>query len=112
MQIQKPYTNKQYADLAVYCNQNNCHIEDKGEYLESVENPGPTKEELQQTIRSIRNRYLSDTDKYLIADYPITDEQREKYKAYRQYLRDFAAGKNWWKKEPLTFEGWSQANAG
>ena len=43
-------TNAQYADLAVYCNQNNCHIEDKGDYLESVENEPyvPTDEEQRQ----------------------------------------------------------------
>ena len=47
MIVNKPYTNKEYADLAVYCNQNNCHIEDKGTYLESVPNPEhiPTDEE-------------------------------------------------------------------
>ena len=46
----KPYTNAQYADLAVYCNENNCHIEDKGDYLESVENKPyvPTNEEQRQ----------------------------------------------------------------
>lgn len=50
MIVNKPYTNKQYADLAVYCNENNCHIEDKGDYLESVENPPyvPTDEEQRQ----------------------------------------------------------------
>ena len=39
MQLNKPYTNKAYAELAIYCNQNNCHIEDKGDYLEAVKNP-------------------------------------------------------------------------
>ena len=39
MKLNKPYTNKQYAELAIYCNQNNCHIEDKGDYLEAVANP-------------------------------------------------------------------------
>ena len=50
MRINKPYTNKEYADLATYCNQNNCHIEDKGNYLESVENLHhiPTDEEQRQ----------------------------------------------------------------
>lgn len=38
MKINKPYTNKKYADLVVYCNHNDCHIEDKGNYLESVKN--------------------------------------------------------------------------
>lgn len=50
MILNKPYTNKQYADLAVYCNSNNCHIEDKEDYLEAVENPPytPTDEEQRQ----------------------------------------------------------------
>lgn len=38
MKLNKPYTNKQYAELAIYCNQNNCHIEDKGKYLTTVKN--------------------------------------------------------------------------
>lgn len=61
MKIYKPYTNKQYADLAVYCNANNCHIEDKGEYLESVENPKhiPTEEEIRQ-LRA--NAYALEVD--------------------------------------------------
>lgn len=48
MIIYKPYTSKQYADLASYCNANNCHIEDKGAYLESVANAKhvPTNEEV------------------------------------------------------------------
>lgn len=113
MQLQKPYTNSQYADLAVYCNQNNCHIEDKGGYLEAVENSGPTNEELQQSTRSIRNYYLSNTDKYMIIDYPITDEEREKYKTYRQYLRNYTKSKKWWEQEPLTFDNWKEPqNAG
>ena len=39
MKTNKPYTNKEYADLAGYCNANNCHIEDMGDYLESISNP-------------------------------------------------------------------------
>lgn len=51
MKVYKPYTNKQHADLSVYCNQNDCHIEDKGEYLESVQNehPAPTYDEVKET---------------------------------------------------------------
>ena len=46
------YTNKEYADLAVWCNQNNCTIEDKGEYYEVVEIPVyiPTEEEIQKLL--------------------------------------------------------------
>ena len=39
MKLNKPFTNKHYAELAIYCNRNNCHIEDKGDYLEAVANP-------------------------------------------------------------------------
>ena len=62
MIVNKPYTNKEYADLAVYCNANNCHIEDKGSYLESVENPAPlppTKEEQEQNRA---NAYQQEVD--------------------------------------------------
>lgn len=50
MIVNKPYTNKEYAQLASYCNHNDCHIEDKGNYLESVanEHPIPTNEEQRQ----------------------------------------------------------------
>jgi hypothetical protein len=39
--------------------------------------------------RNTRNKYLQLTDKYLLPDYPITDEKKEIIKNYRQYLRDF-----------------------
>lgn len=45
------YTNKEYADCAVWCNANNAIIEDKGEYYECVAIPEPlppTKEEQQK----------------------------------------------------------------
>lgn len=50
MIVNKPYTNEQYAELAIYCNENDCHIEDRGDYLESVpnEHPAPTEEEQRQ----------------------------------------------------------------
>ena len=40
------YTNKEYADLAVWCNANNATIEDKGEYYECVAIPAPSLEEV------------------------------------------------------------------
>ena len=40
------YTNKEYADTAVWCNANNATIEDKGEYYEVVEIPAPSLEDL------------------------------------------------------------------
>lgn len=40
-------------------------------------------------LRNTRNSYLVLTDKYLLPDFPITDENKNIIKAYRQYLRDF-----------------------
>lgn len=40
-------------------------------------------------IRNSRNAYLILTDKYLLPDYPITPENLEIVKNYRQYLRNF-----------------------
>lgn len=39
--------------------------------------------------RNIRNSYLALTDKYLLSDFPITDDNRNIMRLYRQYLRDF-----------------------
>ena len=43
------YTNKEYADLAVWCNANNATINDKGKYYECVAIPAPSLEELKTT---------------------------------------------------------------
>jgi len=36
-----------------------------------------------------RNRLLADSDKYMLSDFPITPENLEIIKQYRQELRDF-----------------------
>ena len=41
-----------------------------------------------QYIRELRDEMLSKTDKYMIPDFPITDEKREEWKEYRKKLRD------------------------
>lgn len=40
-------------------------------------------------LRNTRNSLLQLTDKYLLPDYPITPENLEIIKAYRQELRNF-----------------------
>ena len=106
MKLNKPYTNKQYADLAVYCNKNGKVIENKGDYLEAVNPPEPSDEEKKAQVRQVRNQYLEQTDKYMITDYPITDDERELYKQYRTYLRDYTLSENWWESEPQKFDEW------
>lgn len=66
-----------------------------------------TKEEKENEIRAIRNFYLFETDKFLsVPDFPITEEEREKYRDYRQYLRDYTKEEEWYEQQPMTFEEW------
>ena len=41
-----------------------------------------------EEVRTLRDTQLKKTDLYLIADYPITDEQRDEIREYRIALRD------------------------
>ena len=109
MKLNKPFTNAQYADLAVYCNKNGKVIEDKGDYLEAVNPPEPSIEDKQAQVRQVRNQYLKQTDEFMITDYPITDEERELYRQYRKYLRDYTLSENWWESNPLKFEEWNNS---
>lgn len=53
----------------------------------------PTKEQIEETrkelLKNIRNQLLQKYDKYMLPDYPITPENLEIVKQYRQELRDF-----------------------
>ena len=64
-----------------------------------------------EQVRSIRNQYLEQTDKYMIADYPITDDERELYRQYREYLRHYPEQADWYKQNPLDFENWLAGQA-
>lgn len=66
----------------------------------------PTDDELKAQVRAVRNQYLEQTDKYMIADYPITDEERELYKQYRTYLRTYPECRDWYKANPKTYDEW------
>lgn len=116
MKLNKPYTNTQYANLAVYCNKNGLIIEDKGDYLEAVNPPEPSDEELQNRKRLERNAELEkvmarvqryQTQKVAGLETMETSETVEALLLYAQYLRDFPQqdGK-WWNAPILTFEEW------
>lgn len=68
--------------------------------------PEESKTEIQYRIREIRDNALEQTDKYMIVDFPISDEDRETMKQYRQYLRDYTQSPNWWGSKPLKYEDW------
>lgn len=70
--------------------------------------PAPTIEELSAQKRAERDNLLAQTDKYMLSDFPITDEERAQYKAYRQYLRDVPAQPDFPSVELLSFEDWNK----
>jgi len=41
-----------------------------------------------EVVRGYRDEKLLKTDKYMMPDFPITEEKREEWKIYRQALRD------------------------
>jgi hypothetical protein len=49
----------------------------------------PDNKHFFKRARNIRNELLNRTDKYLLNDYPITQEQKEIIINYRQQLRQF-----------------------
>lgn len=83
-----PNTLNKYAELAEWCNKNNAMIVDQGDYYEAVPVPEPTEQELASMVRSQRDAKLSATDYLIVPDYPISPEDLEAVKVYRQALRD------------------------
>ena len=63
-------------------------------------------EQKKAEVRVVRNQYLEQTDKYMITDYPITDDERELYRQYRTYLRTYPECRDWYKANPKTYEEW------
>ena len=75
-------------------------------YLKGYAPEKPT-EQKEAEARAVRNRYLEQTDKFLLSDYPITSTQKTKYKQYRAYLRDYTLTEDWFEHEPMSFSEWS-----
>lgn len=72
--------------------------------------PEPTQEEKEEAVRAIRDAYLSHYDFTQLPDAPFTAEEKATYAEYRQYLRDYTKGENWWEQNPATFEEWETAH--
>lgn len=68
----------------------------------------PTEDEQKENVRRVRDWYLQQTDFTRLDDAPLSDEEREQYKAYRVYLRDYTLEDNWWLTNPKTFEEWAE----
>lgn len=107
------FTGKYPSAADIWCNQNNAMIVklDSDEY-EIVAIPDSTTDEIASQKRAQRNALLEATDKYTsVPDLPITDEVREQYKEYRQYLRDIPTNPAFPNVEILTFDAWVESQS-
>ena len=114
MKLNKPYTNAKYADLAVYCNKNGKVIEDKGDYLEAVNQPEPSIEELQAQVRAVRNSYLEkyvDPKQLVMVWDSLSADDKKLYAYYRQYLLDYPQTEGWYLQNPMTLDEWKESNS-
>jgi len=103
-----PSNIEEYVNVANWCNETSqYHIEDDGTYYKVVKNPEPSIEDLQKEVRAVRNNYLAKYDFTQLSDAPFTEEEKQKYADYRQYLREYTNQPNWWEQNPKTFEEWS-----
>lgn len=80
------------------------YMQVNGEYVLALSDEAI--EQKKAEVRQVRNQYLEQTDKYMITDYPITDEERELYKQYRTYLRTYPECRDWYKANPKTYDEW------
>ena len=80
------------------------YVQVNGQYV--LTSSAEAIEQKKADVRAVRNSYLKQTDKFMIVDYPITEEERELYKQYRTYLRDYTLSEKWWEHSPKTFEKW------
>ena len=60
-------------------------------------------------VRAKRNELLCQTDKYMLADFPVAEDERELYRQYRQYLRDVPEQEDFHDEAIKTFEEWKGA---
>lgn len=81
---------------------------DAWEYKEREKEKEPEPYVQMENVRRVRDYYLRQTDFTRLDDAPLSDEEREQYKAYRVYLRDYTLEENWWTTNPKTFEKWRE----
>ena len=62
-------------------------------------------------VRAFRNHLLeTEVDPYVTNPLrweDLSEEEKQKIKDYRNYLKDYTNGENWWEANPKTMEEWS-----
>ena len=88
------YINQKFTDIyppeaAVWCNtRGDCSIQQVDGGYQIIQNPEPDASMVAEAIRNKRDRLITETDYYLMPDYPSNPQNLEELKVYRQALRD------------------------
>ena len=75
-------------EAAIWCNANGALMAPVDGGFEIQESPSPTQEQIYALLRSARDLRLANTDKMMLADYPINADNLALVKEYRSALRD------------------------
>lgn len=88
------YINQKFPDIyppeaAIWCNtRGDCSIQQIDGGYQIIQNPEPDDSEIATRVRAKRDRLITETDYYLMPDYPSNPQNLEELKVYRQALRD------------------------
>lgn len=88
------YINQKFPDIyppeaAIWCNtRGDCSIQQIDGGYQIIQNPEPDDSEIAMRVRAKRDRLITETDYYLMPDYPSNPQNLEELKIYRQALRD------------------------
>ena len=88
------YINQKFTDIyppeaAIWCNtRGDCSIQQIDGGYQIIQNPEPDDSEIATRVRAKRDRLITETDYYLMPDYPSNPQNLEELKVYRQALRD------------------------
>lgn len=59
-------------------------------------------------MRAERDELLLVTDRYMLVDFPVAEDERELYRRYRQYLRDIPETPGFPDTEIMDFAAWRE----
>lgn len=88
------YINQKFTDIyppeaAIWCNtRGDCSIQQVVGGYQIIQNPEPDASEIAMRVRAKRDSLITETDYYLMPDYPSNPQNLEELKSYRQALRD------------------------
>lgn len=88
------YINQKFTDIyppeaAIWCNtRGDCSIQQIDGGYQIIQNPEPDDSEIATRVRAKRDRLITETDYYLMPDYPSNPQNLEELKVYRKALRD------------------------